>query len=158
MPDELELFEGVARLLGRSSPATFAEETTEHPFDARNIFPNLPRDVRTLFDNGHCAQATFEAFKFIDNEVQRHAKSTESGTSLMMQAFGGTSPAITLTPMISTTEKGEQEGFKFIFAGTMLAIRNPRGHAIVRDDPDTCLDHLSLASMLLRRLGAAGLK
>jgi hypothetical protein len=35
----------------------------------------------------------------------------------------------------------------------VLAIRNPRGHEYaVKDDPDTCLDHLSLVSLLLRRV------
>jgi hypothetical protein len=41
----------------------------------------------------------------------------------------------------------------------MAGIRNPRGHLpSVVDDPDTCLDHLSLCSMLLRRLEQAGLR
>jgi hypothetical protein len=37
-------------------------------------------------------------------------------------------------------------------AGAMLAIRNPRGHENLIDTPDRCLDHLSLASLLIRRL------
>ena len=49
--------------------------------------------------------------------------------------------------------------FRFVFAGSMWAIRNPRGHEFdVIDDPDTCLDHLSFVSMLLRRLEQAGYK
>ncbi len=53
----------------------------------------------------------------------------------------------------SVSEKDEQEGYKFIFSGSMMAIRNPRGHEInLKDSPTDCLDHLSLASMLARRL------
>ena len=38
-----------------------------------------------------------------------------------------------------------------------LALRNPRGHEVnAHDDPDVCLDHLAFASLLLRRLEAAG--
>ncbi|MGD9502271.1 MAG: TIGR02391 family protein [Methyloceanibacter sp.] len=60
---------------------------------------------------------------------------------------------------MTKTEKVEQEGFMFLFAGGMLAIRDPRAHKTgLTDDPDTCLDHLSLASMLLRRLDEAGLR
>jgi glycerol uptake facilitator-like aquaporin len=41
----------------------------------------------------------------------------------------------------------------------LAQIRNPRGHEYaVVDDPDTCLDHLSFVSMLLRRLEAAGFR
>ena len=76
-----------------------------------------------------------------------------------MKAFGGTPPVVMINPGMTPSEKSEQEGFKFIFAGSMMAIRNPRGHATgLADDPDTCLDHLSLASLLLRRLDEAGLR
>lgn len=130
-----------------------------HPFDTRNIHPGFPPEVRQLFDNGHFAQATFEAFKFMDKQVQYYAKSTESGVKLMLQAFSEDNPGIQLTPLVTVTDKDEQKGYQFLFAGSVLAIRNPRGHEVgVRDDPDTCLDHLSLGSMLLRRMEAARFK
>lgn len=38
-----------------------------------------------------------------------------------------------------------------------MAIRNPRGHEVdLGADPDTCLDHLAFASLLLRRLERSG--
>ena len=41
----------------------------------------------------------------------------------------------------------------------MLGIRNLRGHKSgVTDDPEQCLDHLSLTSMLLRKLDEAELR
>ena len=77
----------------------------------------------------------------------------------MMQAFAGTPPSVVLNANTTTSEQDEQRGFQFIFAGAMLAIRNPRGHEYSIDDsPDQCLDHLSLASLLLRRLEQAGYK
>jgi len=79
--------------------------------------------------------------------------------ALMMRAFGGNPPKLPLNPGMTASERSEQDGYKFIFAGTMLGIRNPRGHATgLVDDPDTCLDHLSLTSMLLRKLEDAGLR
>ena len=76
----------------------------------------------------------------------------------MMAAFSESSPVIQLTAMSSDSEIDEQRGYKFLFAGTMVAIRNPRGHDSIIDDPGLCLDHLSLVSFLLRRLNAAGFK
>jgi len=128
----------------------------EHPFDARNIHPGLPSVVRTLFDSGHYSQATFEAFKFLEKEVKRHGGLRQIGKDLMMKAFAEPSPKIALTGLATETEKVEQEGYKFIFAGGILAIRNPRGHEHVVDDVDTCLDHITFVSMLLRRLAGAG--
>jgi hypothetical protein len=55
------------------------------------------------------------------------------------------------------SEVDEQKGYRFVFAGSVWAIRNPRGHEHgVNDDIDTCLDHLSFISMLIRRLEGAG--
>jgi uncharacterized protein (TIGR02391 family) len=155
----LRNFEWIVRRAGQ-----FTEERGElhgglHPFEERNVHPALPKVVRSLFDNGHYSQSTFEAFKFIDKEVQRHSGSTEAGVKLMMQVFPESSPAIQLTPLSTASEKDEQKGFQFLFAGSVMAIRNPRGHEVaVSDSLDQCLDHLALASLLLRRLEDAGYK
>jgi uncharacterized protein (TIGR02391 family) len=123
-----------------------------HPFDERNIHPELSRVSIKLFDNGHYSQATFEAFKYLDITVKNMSKVNDSGFTLMMNAFGDKNTKIQLTEMLTQSEIDEQAGFKFIFAGVMSAIRNPRGHDITDDPIDRCLDHLSLASVLLRRL------
>ncbi len=76
-----------------------------------------------------------------------------------MKAFDEASPLVKLTALASQSEIDEQHGYRFIFAGSVMAIRNPRGHQhSVIDSPDQCLDHLGLASMLLRRMEEAGYK
>lgn len=157
MVNEIEAFERIVRRAHAHTHADDIHEATVHPFPSRNISTELPSIVTELFDNGHYSQATFEAYKFVDKEIQRHSSLTKSGFQLMMDAFGGASPALSLTPMLSITHQDEQKGYQFLFAGAVLAIRNPRGHEhSMMDDPDTCLDHLALASLLLRRLAEAG--
>ena len=152
-------FEKIVRKAHAFDNRTEQERQVLHPFDLRNIHPRLYPISIALFDDGHYAQATFEAFKFVDKEIQRFSSISESGYKLFMQAFADNSPAILLTKMSNASEKDEQAGYKFMFAGSALAIRNPRGHEYnIKDDPDKCLDHLSLASMLLRRLDEAGYK
>jgi len=74
----------------------------------------------------------------------------------MMMAFNKDKPLIQLNPLSSTSEIDEQDGFRFLFSGGVMAIRNPRGHEFdVADDVDVCLDHLAFASLLIRRLGQA---
>jgi uncharacterized protein (TIGR02391 family) len=157
METSLSHFERIAR---RSSLFETRRETPGvqvHPFDERNLHPKLPSKVRRLFDDGHYAESTFEAFKFLDRVIARLANLHLSGFKLMMDAFSEQSPKIRLTNCSNTTEKDEQKGYQFIFAGTVLAIRNPRGHEYgVIDSPDICLDHLSLASLLLRRVEQSG--
>lgn len=155
----LKDFERIVRGAFSYTESPLEESRNTHPFDTRDIHPRLPQIVRQLFDDGHYAQATFEAFKFIDKEVQRLSGETESGFKLMMKVFPDASPIINITACSSISEKDEQKGYQFLFAGATLAIRNPRGHEYaVRDSPDTCLDHLSLASLLLRRIEQAGYK
>lgn len=159
MDKSFRLFEDIVRKAHKFTEVDSRELLSQHPFDKRDVHPELPPIVRSLFDDGHYAQATFEAFKFVDKVVQKLAKINESGFKCMMQAFSETSPLIALTPTLTTSEKNEQKGFQFLFAGSMLAIRNPRGHEFdIKDSPDGCLDHLALASLLLRRIQQAGHK
>ncbi len=152
-------FEKIVRKAHKFTEIKLEPSDGLHPFDERNIHPRLPKSVRELFDDGHYAQATFEAYKFLDKEIQRHSSLEESGFKLAMEAFAAKPAIIKLTPLSNKSEINEQEGYRFIFAGTMLAVRNPRGHEYdVADAPDKCLDHLNLASMLLRRLEEAGFK
>ena len=75
----------------------------------------------------------------------------------MMAAFSEETPLVQLTALSSESEIDEQKGYRFIFAGTVMAVRNPRGHDYeLVDNQDECLDHLSLASLLLRRLEQSG--
>ena len=159
MANGLAFFEGIVRKAGRFTESHPDAAEIVHPFDSRDIHPKLPKVVRGLFDDGHYAQATFEAYKFIDKEIQRLSGAAESGFKLIMKVFPENSPLIKLTPCVTTSEKDEQKGYQFLFAGAILGIRNPRGHEhSVKDDPDTCMDHLSLASLLLRRLEKSSYK
>lgn len=164
MRNSIGRFEAIARALARlprqeSATQPSGETPSLHPFDSRDIHPGLPAKVKKLFDDGHYAEATFHAFKYLDKKIQKHSGIAKSGFQLMMDAFDGASPKVQLTPLKTVSDKDEQQGYRFVFAGGMQGIRNPRGHEdTVVDNPDICLDHLSFASMLLRRLEQAGYK
>jgi uncharacterized protein (TIGR02391 family) len=153
MADSWARFESVARRAASFTVASSEPVGGLHAFDQRNLHPQIEQVSKKLFDDGHYSQATFEAFKLVDKTVQKLAKSNLSGKKLMMLAFSETSPLIKLTALSTTSEMDEQEGYRFIFAGSAMAIRNPRGHEVnLPDSPSLCLDHLSLASLLLRRV------
>ena len=157
MATMLERFEKIARRANELDTRDTQSGVALHPFDRRNLHPLLPKKVRKLFDNGHYSEATFEAFKYIDKVVQKHSKMSETGVKLMMQVFDDQKPILKLNALASLSEIDEQKGFRFLFSGAVMAIRNPRGHEVnVTDDPDTCLDHLAFASLLLRRLEESG--
>ena len=158
----LDLFEKLVRATVLSDAVEGAATTTQtglplHPFELHNIHPDFPLKVRSLFDDGYGAEATFHAFKFIEKIVQKHSGSTEIGRRLMMTAFKKDAPLIKLNDLLNTSELDEQEGYSFIFSGAMMAVRNPGGHEIeLSDDPDVCLEHLAFGTFLLRRLERSG--
>jgi uncharacterized protein (TIGR02391 family) len=157
MENSLASFEAITRKAFLFSDSRKEIEGDLHPFEERNVYPKLPDKVRVLFDDGHFPEATFEAYKFVDKTIQKLASSSESGFKLMMTVLKEDSPLISLNSGASLTDKDEQKGYQFLFAGSMMAIRNPRGHEhSMVDSVDTCLDHLTLASLLLRRLERGG--
>src|SRR5262245_28561386 len=140
MDADFRWFEQLVRKAVRFDVSLRFATGNEHAFDTRNIHPGLPKKVRKLFDDGHYSEATFEALKFLDKEIQRHSAVKKTGFQLMMQALGSETPAIRLNQLRTDSELDEQKGYSFLFAGGVLAIRNPRGHDYdVSDDPDTCL-------------------
>lgn len=163
MATALDLFEQIVRRIRAQEPVDEVTPTFNgkplHPFELRNVHAGFPVKVRKLFDDGHGAEATFHAFKYVEKVVQKHASSAQIGEKLMMAVFNETGPAVKLNALSSPSEQDEQRGYRFIFSGAIVAIRNPGGHEItLSDDPDVCLDHLAFASLLLRRLERSGYK
>ena len=169
MSGPLDRFERIARSVGAEQqaeapappgPVESPEREEPHPFETRNIHPDLPPKVRKLFDDGHWEQSVFEAFKFIEKEVKRiSGVRGRTGYKLMMDVFNEDRAAVKLNGLSTDSEIDEQRGYRFIFAGAASGIRNPRGHEVdIGDTPDEALDYLALASLLLRRLDAAGVR
>lgn len=151
MKDDLfSAFERITRTAKNVGQLQAAEAKAVHPFDERNIHPDIATVSQNLFDDGHYSHATLEAFKLIDNKVNAASGIQDSGFSLMMDAFNEKNPRIKLNDLVTMSDRDEQMGFRFVFAGSMSAIRNPRAHDIRTDPIDMCLDHLSFASVLLR--------
>lgn len=157
MANPLEKFEEITRKAYKFTSKSSIDDANLHPFESHNIHEHFPSNVRALFDDGHYSHATFEAFKYIDKEVARLSSKSDTGYKLMMAAFNEQSPLISLNDLSSMSQTDEQLGFKFLFAGGMSGIRNPRGHEYsIKDDIETCLSHLGFGTMLLRKLEEAG--
>lgn len=154
MNDKYTLFEQVVRRSKNIGRPAASEDRGVHPFDERNIHSDISTVSLKLFDDGHFSQATFEAFKLLENCVKSVSGLDASGFVLMMSAFNETGPKIRLNDLQTISDKDEQLGFRHFFTGSMSAIRNRRAHEIRTDPIELCLDHLSVASVLLRTLEA----
>jgi uncharacterized protein (TIGR02391 family) len=126
--------------------------------DARieSLHPEVRRVAEQLYLDGHNSQAIFEAFKAVNNRVKRISGEDADGKALMARVFSEERPILKLNAGSTRSDRDEQEGFKFVFMGAMLGIRNPKAHDEIADtDDDRSLEYLALASLLMRRLDDA---
>lgn len=153
----IDKFEKIARKAHMYTLEQVNLERQQHPFENRNIHAKLPKHVKKLFDDSYYSQATFEACKYLDKLISKLSSSEKNGYQLMMDSFNENNPKVKINNLMSQSDKDEQQGYKFIFSGSVLAIRNPRGHEyLINDTLEDCLDYLSFISMLLRRIEKSG--
>lgn len=138
---------------------SFAEASVAHQRCLKQlafVHSELRLSVSSLFADGHYSQAVFEATKLLETRVRMDSGLDASGRTLMGKAFDGDPAPVDLRRWSGVSGDDEQAGLRFIFMGTMQAIRNPRGHELTEPlDPQEAFEYLSLVSLLLRRLDAA---
>lgn len=130
---------------------------TEDFADTSASLSALHADIRNasekLFLDGHRGSAVFEAFKAVNLRVKRMTGLQLDGKRLMAHVFDEQNPVLRLNPLKTQSHRDEQEGFKFIYMGVMLGIRNPKAHDELSDlDVERAHEYLALASLLMRRL------
>ena len=123
---------------------------------AFDIHPEIEKAVSSLFQNGHYGNAVEDACKVVDGLVKiRSGKDELSGTKLMQAVFSVENPILAFNTLQSETDKCEQQGMMFLYAGAMLGLRNPRAHEIVKDDPQKALELIAFLSFLAKSLDRA---
>lgn len=123
------------------------------------IHPSIIKVTKPSFDAGSFARAVEDAFKLIEVEVRRCYKertriTNAHGTNLMENAFSNANggPILEFASSSEFSDGGIQEGYKLMFKGSMLAIRNPKAHAIETIEREDALRKLAFASMLMYKL------
>lgn len=125
-------------------------------FGDLDVHPEIGRAVEKLFRDGHYANAVEDACKVLDGLVKiRSGRFDLGGTDLMQTVFSPKTPVLRFNQLTTETDKSEQQGMMFLFAGAMLALRNPRAHELMQDDPEQAIEYLSLLSMLAKALDRA---
>lgn len=120
------------------------------------LHPEVERAVSTLFKDGHYANAIEDACKVLDALVKmRSGKFDLSGTELMQTVFSPKNPILRFNDGATETERSEQQGMMFLYAGAMLAFRNPRAHGLIEDDPETAVQVISFIGFLANELDKA---
>jgi uncharacterized protein (TIGR02391 family) len=118
-----------------------------------DLHPEIARAATSLFKNGHYANAVEDACKVLDLLVKmRSGRAEPSGTELMQLVFSSKNPVLKFNDMSTESERSEQMGMMFLYAGAMLALRNPRAHELIEDNPETALEYIGLLNLLAKAL------
>ena len=130
------------------------KSTINNAFDLLNLHPKVKEASESLFKDGHYSDAILKSLIALEDSVkQKSGVLDKEGFNLMSHVFNEDRPILKLNELRTRTDKDEQKGFRFIFAGVMSGVRNPKAHTIViQKDPFKTLEYLSLASLLFKRL------
>lgn len=125
----------------------------QRAFEVLNLHPDLSRACSKLFDDGHYSEAVENACKVLDMLVKiRSLRTDPSGTELMQLVFSPKTPLLRFNDQQNDSERSEQQGMMFLYAGAMLALRNPRAHGFVQDHPENAVEYMSFLNMLAKAL------
>jgi uncharacterized protein (TIGR02391 family) len=126
-------------------------------FDGMRFHSKVIEVSEGLFKDGHYSEAILQSLIALNACVKEKSGVTDrDGFDLMNHVFSEERPILKLNELKTTTDKDEQRGFRFIYAGSMEGIRNPKAHdIIVQKNPFKTLEYLALASLLFRRLDEA---
>ncbi len=97
-----------------------------------NLHPEIERAVAKLFEDGHYANAVEDACKVLDGLVRiRSGKFDLGGTDLMQTVFSAKNPLLRFSNLGTDSERSEQQGMMFLYAGAML------GHSGTQERTDS---------------------
>jgi len=143
----LELF--AEKLDEAGAPAGNPVRTLEN----LNLHPQIADASVDLFKGGHYANAIEDSCKVLDLLVKMKSKRSDpSGTELMQLVFSPKTPILRFNDQLNDSEKSEQQGMMYLYAGAMLAFRNPRAHGLLSDDPVVALEIIGFINFLAKAL------
>jgi uncharacterized protein (TIGR02391 family) len=121
--------------------------------EALHLHPQVADACVDLFKGGHYANAIEDACKVLDLLVKMKSKRSDpSGTELMQLVFSAKTPLLKFNEQQNDSERSEQQGMMYLYAGAMLAFRNPRAHGLLSDDPIAALEIIGFVNFLAKAL------
>jgi uncharacterized protein (TIGR02391 family) len=143
-------------VVDESTPGRLASSPMLRDARIAALHPEIGPIAQKYVLDGYHAGAVFEAMKAVNNRVKNLASVDEDGQRLMGQVFGEKEPRISLADLATETGRNIQSGYRFLFMGSMQALRNPGAHERhVEMDENEAFEQLGFASLLMRRLDSS---
>lgn len=123
--------------------------------ESRRVHESVMTYCREELLSENYFHAVFEATKGVADRIRDLSGLTGDGADLVTKAFMGTSPKLTLAPLVTESAQSEQRGFANLLIGLFGAVRNPLAHVAKINWPmseQDALDIFSLVSLVQRKL------
>lgn len=126
------------------------------------IHPRIREVSHKLFVDGSYANAACDAFIEINARVKEIYKSQRpfetqipDGRDLMNKVFSEKDTILEICDRTSETGKNVHDGFRFMLAGAMAALRNPKAHKNEPISREDAMRRILFASMLMYKIDDA---
>ena len=123
------------------------------------LHPDIQRVSEKLYWDGSYAEAACNAFIEINARVKKLYQTLCSddtnppdGQALMNKVFADKEPIIETADRSTQTGRDIHMGTRFLFAGAMAALRNPKAHENIELEKKDCMRRLIFASMLMFKM------
>lgn len=125
-------------------------------FEGLDLHPRIASVCADLYRDGHYRHAVLDASVALVNMVKEKSRRHDlDGSGLMTTVFSKDKPILAFNDLSAPTDLDEQQGMMHLFLGAMLALRNPRAHALLDDSPELALEYIGLISLLAKRVDQA---
>lgn len=126
------------------------------------IHPLIVNVSQKLFTDEHYSNAACDAFIEINDRVKRIYKEHRpevvdlpDGQALMNKVFADKDPILKVCDLGDETGRNIQLGMRFMLAGAMAALRNPKAHANVLIEKEDAMRRIMFASLLMYKIDDA---
>lgn len=158
IPQTVTMLQGLIQRIEEKRPELGAnpEAKAKATLEQLELHPRVADACADTFRDGHYREAVLNASIALVNYVkERSRQHSLDGSGLMTTVFSANKPVLAFNELKDQTDKDEQEGLMHLFMGAVLALRNPRAHALYDDSPEMALDYIAFLSMLAKRLDGA---
>lgn len=126
------------------------------------IHPQITKASQKLFADEHYSNAACDAFIEINDRVKKIYKAhypdaieLPDGQALMNKVFADKDPVLKVCDLSDETGKNMQSGTRFMLAGAMAALRNPKAHANIELEKEDAMRRITFASLLMYKIDDA---
>lgn len=123
------------------------------------LHPNIQRVSEKLYRDGSYAEAACNAFIEINSRLKElyrtaypDSENVPDGQALMNKVFADNDPVLEAGDRTTQTGKDIHLGTRFLFAGAMAALRNPKSHENIELEKDDSMRRMIFASMLMFKI------